>query len=142
MLSGVTGLCGPQAASSAAEIPIDFKEGGNLYRKGANHFENQTPWERFCRAGNPHCTSRWAKPNYDRCDHGYYVSGGAATRGRFGGEYRYCNEGTWGWDYCPPWSRVRLFWWHGRKQQGSGGQFEPNHNNKPFSEEFRAPHQE
>lgn len=86
--------------------------------------------ERHARAGYPQSVSilaDWSNtPSYS----GYYVGGGnpRGIGGRlFGGEPRYVNcEGTWGWDYTPFWSRVRLNWWHGRRYEDGEGQYEAN----------------
>jgi hypothetical protein len=73
--------------------------------------EPQTNWEQLQRAGNPQCYA------------GYYVGGGAT----FGGDARVCRrEGTWGWDYAPWWSKVKLGWFHGRKHQAGEGQYQPD----------------
>ena len=87
----------------------------------------------FVRAGNPQCLSRWAQPSYERHGGGYYVGGGRA----FGGEGRYIQEGTWGQDYAPWYTRVALRWNHGRRYQDGGGQYEPDQRNKPLR--LRAP---
>lgn len=86
------------------------------------------PWYRFHRAGNPHCIAPWARTTYgpDYC--GYYVGGGSPWRG----DERCPHEGTWGVDYAPWWSRVRLNWWHGQRFQGGAGQYEPDGHNRPF----------
>ena len=84
-------------------------------------------WERHVRAGHPLCIAPWAQPSFGPRYWGYYVGGGAP----FHGEPRYAAcEGTWGWDYDPWYSRVRLRWWHGR-YQGGEGQYEPNAHNNP-----------
>ena len=75
------------------------------------------------RAGCPQCLAPWAIPSNTRHDFGYYVGGGARALG----EPRYCNEGTWGWDYHGAvFQWVRLKWWHGRHEQGGLGQYQPD----------------
>ena len=85
------------------------------------------PWYRFHRAGNPHCVAPWACQTYGPRYCGYYVGGGAPVHG----EGRCPDEGTWGLDYAPWYSRVRLNWWHGR-YQGGEGQYEPDAPNHPL----------
>ncbi len=53
---------------------------------------------------------------------GYYVGGGTIFRG---GQPRYANEGTWGWDYGGLLNRkwVVLDWSHGRRYQAGGGTY-------------------
>lgn len=87
------------------------------------------PYERLSRAGCPQGYWPWAKCPDDRHDTGYYVGGGAAL----GGEERCAQcEGTWGWDYKLPWQRVRLNWFHGARQQGGEGQYNPDRKNNPL----------
>lgn len=82
----------------------------------------------FSRAGNPQCIARWARPSHERPDSGYYVGGSRAVRG----EGRSVNDGTWGNDYAPWYSRVSLRWDHGRRYQSGGGQYESDRRNNPF----------
>jgi hypothetical protein len=84
--------------------------------------------ERLQRAGCPHCVARWARPPWEKQECGYYVGGGAA----WFGDARCPTEGTWGWDYAPWYSRVRLGWWHGRKFQDGEGQYEADRHNNPL----------
>ena len=85
--------------------------------------EPQTNWEQLQRAGNPQCYAPWASCEDDRHYAGYYVGGGAT----FGGDARVCRrEGTWGWDYAPWWSKVKLGWFHGRRYQAGEGQYQPD----------------
>lgn len=88
------------------------------------------------RAGDPFCISKYARDTYGPAYRGYYVGGGAALHGipatRLRGEPRYLQEGTFGVDYDPPWSRVMLWWFHGRRHQGGEGQYEPDEKNNPF----------
>ena len=92
------------------------------------------------RAGNPQRFSFLARCPDDRNYTGYYVGGGAAFKGSgsLGGEEPYAQEGTWGWDYAPWYSRVKLGWFHGRRYQGGEGQYNPDVKNDPL-EDFRRP---
>ena len=95
-----------------------------------------SPANPFIRAGNPQCISKRARPFPNMKYTGYYVGGGAALYGReatcLHGECRYADEGTFGLDYSPWYSRVRMQWLHGRKYQAGEGQYEPDHANNPF----------
>ncbi|MBS0202258.1 MAG: hypothetical protein JSS49_05105 [Planctomycetes bacterium] len=81
----------------------------------------------LARAGCPHHIARYARVGYNGRYVAYYVGGGAKS---WRGEPRYAHEGTFGVDYQPivPGFRngVVLGWWHGRRQQGGPGQYEPN----------------
>ena len=81
----------------------------------------------LARAGCPHQISRHARASNSKGYVAYYVGGGANSHK---GEYRTCQEGTFGVDYMPivPGFRngVVLNWWHGRHRQGGPGQYEPN----------------
>ena len=80
-------------------------------------------WAQLQRAGNPQCIAPWASCENDRHYDGYYIGGGAT----FGGDARVCrHEGTWGWDYAPWWSKVKLGWFHGRRYQAGEGQYQPD----------------
>ncbi|HEY2253425.1 MAG TPA: hypothetical protein VGH74_20265 [Planctomycetaceae bacterium] len=95
---------------------------------------------RRCRAGNPQCTAWYARGSYRRNYAAYYVGGGAPLCGGWtpvSGEARYSNEGTFGMDYAPWYSRVNLAWYHGRRYQGGRGQYEPNRLNSGFPNFFR-----
>ena len=72
------------------------------------------------RAGHPHKVAPWARLSIGPRHRGYYVGGGAVSGGD-GRDVR--REGTWGWDYAPRWTRVRLRWSHGRRLQGGGGEY-------------------
>ena len=62
----------------------------------------------------------WARPSIRGRHDGYYVGGGAVS----GGDPRDVrHEGTWGWDYVPRWTWVKLKWWHGQRFQGGGGEY-------------------
>lgn len=82
------------------------------------------------RTGQPYCVAPWADYGVHEKYCGYYVGGGARQHQ---GEGRYLHEGTWGVDYLP-WrhSRISLNWWHGRKYQDGGGQYEPDAKVNPF----------
>lgn len=95
---------------------------------------SQTQDEHLQRTGCPNSIAPWTRCPDDRRYVGYYVGGGAA----FGGEPRYCDEGTWGWDYALPWTRVKLGWFHGRRHQGGEGQYNPDRNNNP-ADDFTNP---
>jgi hypothetical protein len=71
-----------------------------------------------CRAGYPTRVAWYARPSETPQYVGYYVGGGSAV----GGTHRYCDEGTWGWDYrgCILPHRVLLYWSHWRYQGGTG----------------------
>ena len=90
---------------------------------------------RLHRAGYPYCIARWARFTYGDKYCGYYVGGGATFYGNrpglLRGERRYWHEGTWGMDYAPWYSRVRLQWFHGRRRQDGDGQYEPDGHNNP-----------
>jgi hypothetical protein len=92
------------------------------------------------RAGFPRRVAPWAKPFPDGHYRGYYVGGGAACFGSppdaFHGENRRSSDGTFGVDYMPWYSRVRLHWFHGRKQQGGEGQYESDKHNNPFTDQL------
>lgn len=93
--------------------------------------------ERHVRAGNPQCVSPIADWSNTVHYWGYYVGGGNPfTRGgkHLAGDHRHIRcDGTWGWDYVPFYSHVRLRWWHGRRYQDGEGQYEANRFVEPFS---------
>jgi hypothetical protein len=104
------------------------------------HCEDRSLEGRHARAGCPRLVLPWAGPAYECFDCGYYVGGGSPCRGQaswFKGEPRYPHEGTWGVDYAPWTSRVRLQWFHGYRAQGFGGQYEPNGHNNPVRDVYR-----
>ena len=95
-------------------------------------------WLEF--AGCPRFVSPWARQTYGSNYCGYYVGGGAVLPGGrswFTGEPRYPHEGTFGMDYDPWWSRVRMQWYHGTRSQGEEGQYEPDRRNFPIGHFFR-----
>jgi hypothetical protein len=90
------------------------------------------------RAGNPRGISPLARCFPGSEYKGYSVGGGAAWYGpqatAFRGEGRCVNEGTFGVDYAPWYSRVQTRWFHGCKQQGGEGQYEPDGYNNPLDD--------
>ena len=120
--------------------------GGSLLAAGASAqspdncaAEYQALLPRLERAGRPDCVAPRARHTYGPKYHGYYVGGGALFYGepdRLHGEPRYSYEGTFGMDYDPWYSRVRLQWFHGTRYQQGEGQYEPDHKNNPLSHFF------
>lgn len=100
----------------------------------------KTLWERHAQAGHPQCISPLADWSNTVNYWGYYVGGGnpyTCGGSHLAGEHRYVRcEGTWGWDYVPFYSSVRLRWWHGRKYQDGEGQYTANGCVEPFSPGF------
>jgi hypothetical protein len=97
------------SAEQAAAINFAYGGGGVDYR-----------YDDHCRAGFAQSVRKHAIPSNTRFFGGYYVGGGVP----FGGEGRYLDEGTFGWDYIglvPKW--VALNWTHGRREQGNGGTY-------------------
>jgi hypothetical protein len=92
------------------------------------------------RAGCPQKYSIFARCRDDKHYTGYYIGGGAAFKGsgKMGGDRPYAQEGTWGWDYAPWYSKVKLRWFHGRRYQGGEGQYNPDTKSDPL-EDFRMP---
>ncbi|MBW3539565.1 MAG: hypothetical protein KY476_04785 [Planctomycetes bacterium] len=118
--------CAPPEPGHFEDIHLCF---GNDAEIAPGVDDCDTPLCRMHRAGWPNCVAPWAKPGLEPEEWGYYVGGGAP----FGGEPRYVRcEGTWGWDYAPWYSRVRLKWWHGRKYQDGEGQYKPNEKVRTF----------
>lgn len=110
LLIGGLLFCLPLAPAHAVELPGWLCLGGDRA-------------DRFTRAGNSRQIARWAVPSWNRFYRGYYIGGGAV----YGGDARDVRrEGTWGWDFAPSYSRVRLGWWHGRRHQGGGGEYRSN----------------
>lgn len=106
LLPGAVLLCLPLAPVHALEWPAWLCRGDRT--------------DQFSRAGNSRQIARWARPSSSRFYRGYYIGGGAV----FGGDARDVRrEGTWGWDFAPSYSRVKLRWWHGRRLQGGGGEY-------------------
>ncbi len=139
LLAGVLGSAG---TAQAGILGIPTGEGG-IFEKILD--VRCYPWYNpgqhdFDRAGHPDCIHKFARCSYNRRYAGYQVGGGAALYGPYPtalrGEQRYMHEGTFGVDYDPPWSRVRLQWFHGRRYQDGQGQYEPDDHNNPFSKFF------
>ncbi len=88
---------------------------------------------RHARAGWPQCVAPWARTTYGPKYGGYYVGGGLSPLKLLScGDRRCPDEGTWGVDYAPWYTRVALLWSHGRLYQGGTGQYEPEHRNWPL----------
>lgn len=120
---------------------------GRSFAQGLLHDHGSTAHERHVsvedpmeRAGNPMCISPLARRFPDPKYKGYYVGGGAAWHSPqatlFRGECRRSNEGTFGVDYIPWYSRVQTRWFHGRKQQDGEGSYEPDAYNNPLDDHF------
>ena len=101
--------------------PFKIQSGRDLISAdGAPHGEMRNIVNR---GFTPRQIARWAVPSWNRFYRGYYIGGGAV----YGGDARDVRrEGTWGWDFAPSYSRVRLGWWHGRRHQGGGGEYRSN----------------
>ncbi len=122
-----------------SSLSTDSFAGNRFFRNPAACFGNkaeitprdkphQSASQRLRRAGRPDCFAPWARCPDDAKYDGYYVGGGSPVRGEPRDAHR---EGTWGRDYTPWYSRVRLKWWHGRRQGGEG-QYEPDRKNQPL----------
>ncbi len=93
------------------------------------------PWGRHAQSGYGLWVAPWAVPTGGPDYKSYYVGGSKlpwrwARKAR--PEPRFPWEGTWGTDYVPALTRVELWWTHGRLDQDGGGQYEPDHRNRPF----------
>jgi hypothetical protein len=128
------------ADPARAEEPKEWHCHQLFHHKAEIDPREQAPltwWDQHERAGNPQCVSPLADWSNTASYWGYNVGGGNPFT--FGGKYlagerRYTRcEGTWGWDYVPFYSHVRLRWWHGRKFQDGEGQYEANRFVEPFS---------
>jgi hypothetical protein len=91
--------------------------------------------DRHAQSGYGLCVAPWAVPSGGPKYKSYYVGGSMfpwrwAHKAR--PEPRFPWEGTWGTDYVPAWTRVELWWTHGRLYQDGGGQYEPDRRNWPF----------
>lgn len=130
-----------QAQECEEEKGWECKTPHRIFGNKAEIDEREVPpmtmYERHARAGHPLCISPIADWSNTAPYWGYYVGGGNPWK--FGpkwlaGERRHTQcEGTWGWDYVPFWSNVRLRWWHGRKYQDGEGQYQANGKVEPFS---------
>ncbi len=111
---------------------------------GSESFSSVPPSQEFCkrkmshaRAGNPLSLSRLAALTYNDKYQGYFMGGGVPSGlSKNRGESRNYDEGTWGVDYAPWYSRVASNWSHGRLYQGGTGQYQPDHKNHPFGQTF------
>jgi hypothetical protein len=88
-----------------------------------------TAEEPMKRAGCPQHIAPWARCSFNQRYYGYYVGGGAW---RHSGDARDPDEGTWGLDYSFRKQPGVLNWWHGRRLQDGGGQYEPDAHVNPF----------
>ena len=87
---------------------------------GQEQTDGGRPRQTSSRGGLNLKVAPWARPSIRGRHDGYYIGGGAAI----GGEPRDVRrEGTWGWDYAPRWTLVKLKWWHGRRFQDGGGEY-------------------
>lgn len=111
------GLVTQSAQAGRFEILVErIKGGGQPAHNARCEACDRCPESDEQRAGNPRGIAPWATcfPNRKYC--GYYV-GGAATlyadeADCLHGERRRFHEGTFGLDYRPGFSRVRLQWFH------------------------------
>ena len=144
-LSSVVGLAGLIAFAGLAhaaeergfECRTPYRIFGHKAEIDPREEAPKTMWERHAQAGHPQCISPLADWSNTVNYWGYYVGGGNPYTfgGKYlAGEHRYVRcEGTWGWDYVPFYSAVRLRWWHGRKYQDGEGQYQSNGFIEPFS---------
>lgn len=99
--------------------------------------------ERHARAGNATHVAPWAKLAYGPKYMSYVVGGSQAPFAftpRVRQDPRQLSEGTWGTDYAPWYTKVRLNWTHGQLFQGGKGQYEPDHKHFPFGLRFGGSH--
>lgn len=100
--------------------------------------------DRHAKSGYAHTVAPWAKWAYGPKYKSYYVGGSQAPfhyTPAVAQHPRTLDEGTWGTDYAPWYSKVQLNWTHGQLYQDAGGQYEPDHRNYPFRLRFAAPPQ-
>ena len=116
-------LFGPLADSSFAAKPA------HEHKKSSHRSHVRRPRCKWCGPS----LAPWAVPSNEPKDWGYYVGGGVPVLG----QGRYVGEGTWGWDYVPWYSDVRLLWTHGRRYQDGGGQYESDRRNNPLRGFYR-----
>ena len=137
LLSTFVSQTSVQAGDKSIECRTPYRIFGHKAEIDPRHEEPKCLEQRFAQAGHPHCISPLADWSNTSKYWGYYVGGGNPFR--FGGkrlaaEHRYTRcEGTWGWDYVPWYSSVRLGWWHGRKYQDGEGQYKATAPVEPFS---------
>jgi hypothetical protein len=95
--------------------------GGGLHAEDDQACPECRRAERYQRAGYPLEVKSLATPSNTRFYGSYYVGGGSVGRS----EPRFCDEGTWGWDYggilFP--KQIALGWTHGRRYQGGRGAY-------------------
>ena len=123
------------AALSSAQESIPAPLGNEVMRKAPFRSTEESQ----ARAGHPLQVAPWARLTYGPDYRGYMVGGGKVPIDfprRVQADGPSANEGTWGMDYAPWWSRVDLLWSHGQLYQGGTGQYEPDHNNFPFDQRF------
>ena len=128
-LCSIVGIClmNPRHCVAQSMHPQTSNMSDNNFPRARNH----------ARAGCPLLLSKHAAHTYGDRYQGYYVGGGVPTgRSRSHGERRHCDEGTWGVDYAPWYSRVAMKWSHGHLFQGGTGQYEPDHKNRPFGQTY------
>jgi hypothetical protein len=119
-----------------------FNRKGNRWQKA---YVAETPMQSMKRSGWSAYVAPWAaRPNTASYD-GYYIGGGSPFHslrsplheprtGPLRNSWRAAIsqvKGTWGWDYTPGWSRVRLRWWDNRYQAGEG-QYQTDRRANPF----------
>jgi hypothetical protein len=116
---------GVAARSSACSCGDSVCRGGCASGKCSRHAQS----------GYGLCVAPWARLTYGEKYSSYYVGGSMLPwpcAFRACPEPRFPWEGTWGTDYEPPLTGVRLWWTHGRLYQDDGGQYEPDEKNRPF----------
>ena len=87
--------------------------------------------QRMCRAGCANQIAPWARYTYNERYWGQYLGGSVPV---CGGE-RCVHEGTWGVNYSPRYSKIRLNWSQGARHQDGGGQYQPDGKVSPISPE-------
>ncbi len=137
-LCSIVGICSMNPCHCVAQS--SYPQMSNMIDGDSNQWSPSHPNQRalsHTRAGCPLVISKHAAHTYDSSYQGYYVGGGVpAGRRNNRGEPRFCNEGTWGVDYAPWYTRVALRWSHGHLFQGGTGQYEPDHKNRPFGQTY------
>lgn len=117
--------CSPKGRAMAEKTPRD-----------------QPGEDRHARSGCGLTVASWARWTYDHKYKSYYVGGSQAPlhhTPRVCQHPRTLDEGTWGTDYAPWYSKVRLNWTHGQLYQDGGGHYEPDHKSFPFGLKFGPP---
>jgi len=93
------------------------------------------PAQKCPHSGGADEVAGWATDTYSGPYRGHYIGGGSirhAGQRRCAGEPRCYDEGTFGVDYDPWWSRVGLYWTHGRRYQSGHGQYDTERRNNGF----------